>query len=48
MIKPMDLVFTPIITEADTKDSLVRINNTVMASNNGPMVRNTKVNMNKA
>ena len=47
-IKPMDLVFTPIITEADTKDNGFRINNTVMASNNGPMVRNTKVNMNKA
>ena len=47
-IKPMDLVFTPIITEVDTKANGFRINSMVMVLNNGQMVPSTKVSMNKA
>ena len=47
-IKPMDLGFTLIITEVDTKDNGSRINNMVMVLNNGQMVPNTKDSMNKA
>lgn len=46
-IRPMGMVSTLILMAADTKDSGIRINNMVLESNSGLMVRNTKVNMNK-
>lgn len=46
-IKQMASEFTLIITEADMKDNGSKINNTDMVLNNGQMVQNTKVSMNK-
>jgi hypothetical protein len=46
-IKQMVLEFILIITEVGMKDNGSKINNTDMVLNNGQMVQNTKVNMNK-
>lgn len=46
-IKRMVLEFTLITTEVDTKDNGTRISNMVMVWNNGQMVQNMRVNMNK-
>jgi len=43
----IDSEFTLIITEVDMKDNGSKINNTDMVLNNGQMVQNTKVSMNK-
>lgn len=45
--KQMVLEFILIITEVGMKDNGSKINNTDMVLNNGQMVQNTKVNMNK-
>ena len=45
--KPTDMVFILILTEADTKDNGIKINNMVMVLNNGQMVLNMKDSMNK-
>ena len=46
-IRQMDMVFTLILMEADTKDNGIKISNTVLESNNGQMVPNMKVNMSR-
>lgn len=46
-IRQMDMVFTHILMEADMKDNGFKISNMDMESNNGQMVLNMKVSMNK-
>jgi hypothetical protein len=48
MIKPMEMEFILISTEADTMGNGTKINNTVSVSKNGQMVLNMKVAMSKA
>jgi hypothetical protein len=46
-IKPTDMVFILILTEVVTKANGTKINNMDLVLNNGQMVLNTKVNMNR-